>query len=109
MARDTRPSPFGTDLRLLQGLQVPVKGTLCSCCHRAQLRRPHPRPATVLRAVAAEDKTGIDASKIGTLVYKQDAESWQDVMAFAGPAPEVPSCHQLSLCQHLRPAFHLRL
>ena len=64
--------------------------------------RPHPLPATVLRAVAAEDKTGIDASKIGTLVYKQDAESWQDVMAFAwtcpGGGPPGTSCRYASTC-----------
>ena len=41
------------------------------------------------RAVAEEDKTGIDADKIGVLTYTPDTESWTDVMAFKGPAPEV--------------------
>ena len=73
--------------------QAPLRPAVCSHCLRALPRRQlrHPRhSATLLRAVAAEDKTGIDAEKIGKLVYKPDEESWQDVMAFTGPGPEVP-------------------
>ena len=57
------------------------------------------RQETALQAIVAEDKTGIDAEKVGALQYKPDEESWQDVMAFKGPGPEVHS--ELECCSLL--------
>ena len=80
----------------LQGPLSSCSSRVCASCHRSLGRSPL-RPGVsalshrVVRtyAIAEEDKTGIDAEKIGVLKYSPDTESWADVMAFKGPAPEV--------------------
>lgn len=46
-----------------------------------------------VRAAAAEEENSsavvTDVKKIGVIPFVKDEETFQDVMAFAGPAPEV--------------------
>ena len=105
----------------LQNAQASSWARMCAVCHRSlgsalpKPGRPGLRhPVLRTRAVAEEDKTGIDADKIGVLKYTPDTESWTDVMAFKGPAPEVSwsqsmVTHSLHACAVPVPAEHLFL
>ena len=71
------------------------------CClgHRngipplSSLRQPHRmQRSSRLRVRAAEESNNaskVDVKKLGVIPFEMDDETFQDVMAFAGPAPEV--------------------
>ena len=77
------------------------QGPSCYCClgHRngfpslGRLRQPHwTQRSSRLRVRAASESneaSKVDVNKLGVIPFEMDNETFQDVMAFAGPAPEV--------------------
>ena len=71
------------------------------CClgHRngfpslGRLRQPHwtqrSRRLRVRAASESNEASKVDVKKLGVIPFEMDNETFQDVMAFAGPAPEV--------------------
>lgn len=97
------------------------------CClgHRngfpllGRLRQPHwTQRSSRLRVRAASESneaSKVDVNKLGVIPFEMDNETFQDVMAFAGPAPEVrvhsdPWYHRIfsrgqKFCHHNSPLF----
>ena len=84
-----------------------------------RLRQPHrTQRSSRLRVRAASESneaSKVDVNKLGVIPFEMDNETFQDVMAFAGPAPEV-RVHRSSgitinspgrqkLCHHNSPLF----
>ena len=96
-------------VHVLYGMQVLCQGklVLCTCIHsnlclaaqpaglqrQPRLARRGCRKQTLWRRCATEDTSKgtdvVDVQKIGTIPFSRDEETLVDVMAFAGPAPEV--------------------
>lgn len=100
------------DLRMLFNMQVALQG-VGHYCHLPS-RRPFLQPSRLstgrrnsftrhFTAAAAEGQSdaskNVDVRKIGSIPFTQDNESFQQVMAFDGPAPEVElQLFPLDLC-----------
>ena len=100
---------FPSKFDVLHGMQVLCQGklVLCTCIHsnlclaaqpaglqrQPRLARRGCRKQTLWRRCATEDTSKgtdvVDVQKIGTIPFSRDEETLVDVMAFAGPAPEV--------------------